>query len=76
MESGLITPKVSFFEKLTRRYMWDCSTFRVEPLRSDCCEECGRGCEYINLDEWHKIKKLRKALKESKEFSTKREIKL
>lgn len=61
-------PKVPLIQKLSGRYTWECETFRVEPLRSNCCKECGKGCEHISVDEWHKIEKLRKGLKDNKEF--------
>lgn len=61
-------PKVPLIQKLNKRYTWECGTFLFEPLRSNCCEECGKGCEHISLDEWHKIKKLREGLKDNKEF--------
>lgn len=61
-------PKVPLIQKLSGRYTRECETFLFEPLRSNCCEECGRGCKHISLDEWHKIKKLREALKDNKEF--------
>ena len=68
VKSNLETIKVSFIQKLNGRYTWECELFRFEPLRSNCCEECGKGCEHISLDEWYKIKKLREALKDNKEF--------
>lgn len=64
----LEVPKVPLIQKLNKRYTWECETFLFEPLRSNCCEECGRGCTHISLDEWHKIKKLREGLKDNKEF--------
>ena len=68
IKSKLEIPKVPLIQKLNGRYTWECKTFLFEPLRSNCCEECGRGCTHISLDEWHKIKKLREALKDNKEF--------